>query len=199
MKIKTDWNLKLLYQHDNDPQIEKDLAKIETVCLDFEKKYRGQPFTSSPETLSQALQEIEALDTAVDGHKPWWYFTLKTHLNSEDPGSAARATKYAQRITQAENRIKFFGLAVAKIPVAEQKNFLTHPALKPYTYGLEKIFNSARFNLSEGEEQLSDLLSQTSYTMWVNAQERLLNQQIINHQGADLPIVKAINQLTDLP
>lgn len=199
MKIKTSWNLKLLYKSDNDPQIEKDMQKIENVCLDFEQKYRGKPFTSQPEALAKALREIEELDKIVDGHKPWWYFTLKTHLNSEDTRSAARATKYAQRITQATNRIKFFGLAVAKILIEDQKKFLKHPALEPYAYGLTKVFNHAKFILPEGEEQLSGLLSQTSYTMWVNVQERLLNQQVIKHKGMKIPIVKAIGQLADLP
>ncbi len=199
MKIKTSWNLKLLYQGDKDPKIEKDMEKIEQVCLSFEKKYRGQPFTSSPEALAQALGEIEVLDKAVEGNKPWWYFTLKTHLNSEDTRAVARATKYAQRITQATNRIKFFGLAVAKIPSEDRNKFLTHPDLKPYAYSLTKIFNHAKFVLSEGEEQLNGLLSQTSYTMWVNVQEKLLNQQTIKHKGATIPIVKAIGQLSDQP
>ena len=199
MKIKTAWNLKLLYKSDDDPQIEKDLMKIERTCLDFERKYRDQPFTASPEALAKVLREIEELDRVVDGQKPWWYFTLKTHLNSEDTRSAAKATKYAQRITQASNRIKFFGLAVAKIPTEDQKKFLTHPALEPYIYDLTKIFNNAKFLLSEGEEQLNDLLSQTSYTMWVDTQERLLNQQTIKHKGVNIPIVKALGQLADLP
>jgi hypothetical protein len=47
MKIKTSWNLKLLYKSDNDPQIERDLVDIELACERFEKQYRNTPFCSN--------------------------------------------------------------------------------------------------------------------------------------------------------
>lgn len=199
MKIKTSWNLKLLYKSDKDPQIEKDLKNIEDACISFEKKYKNKPFTASPESLAKALESREDLNLVISDSKPWWYFALKTDLNSDDVKSNALATKYEQRITEATNRIKFFALEVAKIPLKNQKEFLKHISLKPYYYALSRIFARAKFNLSEGEEQLEDLLSQTSYTMWVDVQQKLLNRQTVKHKGKEIPIVRAIAELADMP
>ncbi len=199
MKSKTSWNLKLLYKSDTDPQIEKDLKTIEQACAGFEREYRNISFTDSPENLAVALGSYEEVENKLNGSKPWWYFALKSSLDKSDTKVGAKATKNEQRITEAVNRIKFFPLAIAKIPEKEQKRFLNHSDLKSRAYFLQNIFKRAKFNLSEGEEQLEDLLSQTSYTMWVDAQERLLNKQTVSHKGKDIPIVKAMSELREMP
>ncbi len=198
MKIKDTWNLKLLYKSDTDPQIELDLKAIEKAYSSFEKKYKAKPFTQSPESLARALKDYEKLAVEVGGRKPWWYFALRVDLNSGDTRSAAMKTKCEKVITEAANKIQFFNLQIAKIEVREQKNFLMHKALQPYKYHLSKIFDRAKFNLTEGEEQLENSLSQTSYTMWVNAQNKLLNQQMIEHKGIKMPISQASNKIADM-
>jgi oligoendopeptidase F len=199
LKASASWNLKLLYKSNADPLIEQDLRLIERACLAFEKEFKQQPFTSSPKLLVEALHEREKLTLALNGNKPWWYFALKNDLNSDDSASSALATKYEQRITEATNRIAFFDLEIAKITQKDQGRFLKDPILEPYRYQLSCIFKQANHNLSEGEEQLENLLVQTSYTMWIDAQERLLNQQVIRHKGKDVPIVEASAQLPELP
>lgn len=199
VNMKTSWNLKLLYKSDSDPRIEGDLREIERAYASFEKKYKGKPFAAAPKNLAEAFEDHEALSEKVSGLKPWWYFALKTDLDSDDSASSAKATKHEQRLTEAANRSKFFLLDIAKIPVSKRRAFLEHPALEPYGYTLERIFKKAQFDLPEGEEQMEDLLSQTSYTMWVDAQQRLLNRQTIAHKGKDVPIVKAIAELSDMP
>lgn len=189
----------MLYKSDTDPQIEKDLKNIEDKCISFEKRYKNKPFTNSPESLAEAMESRESLRLVIGDSKPWWYFALKTDLDSDDAKSSALATKYEQRITEATNKIKFFALEIAKIPLKNQKEFLKHISLKPYSYSLFRIFARAKFNLSDGEEQLEDLLSQTSYTMWVDTQQKLLNRQTIKHKGIDIPIVKAIADLVGMP
>ncbi len=199
MKIKQNWNLGLLYKSDKDPQIEKDLRAIENAYTTFENKYRGKPFIKSPQSLSEALNDFEKMQKTVSSTKPVWYFKLKKDLNSEDTRSSALATKYDQRITDASNKIKFFEVEISKIPASKYKTFLNHKDLQPYVYFLKKIFNNAKHYLSEPEEQLEDLFSQTSYIMWIEARDRLLNQQSISYKGKNLPITKAINMLSDMP
>lgn len=199
MKHQISWNLKLLYKNERDPRIERDMRDIENACKAFEKKYRGKPFTKSPEALSKALRDYEKLSIKIREQKPWWYFILRTHLDSSDDLSDARATKYDQRSTEASSKIKFFMLDVAKVPQKNHKAFLKHKSLKKYSYFLSHIFDKAKFNLSEGEEQLDDLLSQTSYTMWVEGHERLLSQQTIKHKGKLVPITEALSKLSNFP
>jgi oligoendopeptidase F len=196
---KITWNFKLLYKSDTDPQIEKDLKVAEQFFSSFEKKYKGTPFTKTPQSLLKALNDQEELSEKIYAGKPSWYFHLKTDLNSNDNKSSALSTKYSQRITEASNKTKFFGLEIAKIPKNRHKTFLSYPALRPYKYMLSHIFSNAEYNLSEGEEQLEDLLSQPGYEMWVNTQDKLLSQQVIKHKGKEIPIAKAVVSLPDMP
>jgi oligoendopeptidase F len=198
MKAKTTWNLGLLYKSEKDPQIEKDMRTIEKACDAFEKKYKGKDFTSTPEKLLKALEDNEKLKVIFDGSKPWWYFALKTTLNGADSKSEAESTKYEQRLTEASNKLIFFGLEISKIPKSKQTQFLKNKKLTPYKYLLQKMFDEAQYLLSEKEEQLVDLFSQTSYSMWVDGQERVLAGKTIKHKGQDLPLPQAINKLPDL-
>lgn len=199
MKIQTSWNLKLLYKSDNDPQIEKDLKNIETLCASFEKKYRDTPFIKTPQTLLKALEESERIGEIMDSIGPSRYFHLKTDLNSDDSKSFALSTKYGQRLTEASNKTKFFGLEIAKIPPNRQKPFLNYKALKPFKYMLTNSFINAKYNLPEGEEQLKSLLSEPAYVMWVDAQDKLLNTQTIKRDGKVMPIAEATSALSDMP
>ena len=196
--LKTEWNLKLLYKSDSDPQIEKDLRTGEKVCLDFEKKHKGKSFASSTKTLLLGLKDYEKLES-LDIYKPWWYFALKSKLDSGNSKAGALATKYNQRITESVNKIRFFTLEIAKIPAKQQKIFLTDKKLESFRYFLKKIFTQAQYNLSEGEEQVISLLSQPGYSMWKDTQRRQLTEQMISHGGEDMPITEAIMKIPDLP
>lgn len=197
MNYRTEWNLGLLYKSEKDPQIEKDIKLIEVACADFEKKYKGKNFTSTSIKLFKALNDYELLKEKTAGNKPWWYFALRSDMNSDDSFAGAAATRIEQRLSKATNRLIFFSLEIGKIPQSKQKIYLRNKQLAPFAYGLERVFNRAKFNLTEQEEQLVDLLSQTSYTMWVDGQERNLTQQTIEYKGERLPLSKAIYILGD--
>lgn len=199
MKIETSWNLKLLYKSDADPRIEKEVKAIEKLCADFAKKYKGKPFTKDPQTLLKALQDSERISETMDLYGPSIYFNFKTDLDATDNKSRAIATKLNQRLTEAGNKMQFFGLEIAKIPVNKQKSFLNYAPLKPFKYLIGKSFQNAKYNLSEGEEQLKSLLSQPAYGMWVDTQEKLLNVQTIKHLGKEIPVAQASSKLSDMP
>jgi oligoendopeptidase F len=196
--MRTSWNLGLLYKNDKDPQIEKDLLAIERACSEFEKKYKKEDFTRNPESLAKALADQEELQKKFMGSKPWWYFALKKDLNSSDNKSVAMATKYEQRLANASNKVKFFSIKIGKIEKAQQMVLLKEKSLLPYSYKLKKIFDASKFKLTEQEEQLDSLLSQTSYSMWNDGQAKLLNEQTVNLKGKKIPLSEASNKLADL-
>lgn len=195
---KYEWNLGLLYKGPKDPQIEKDLITIEKACADFEKKYKGKDFTSSANKLLTALEDHEVLNEKMLGHKPWWYFALQSDIDSGSSFAAASATRTNQRITLATNKLTFFDLAIAAIPKENQKVYLSDKKLKSFSYKLHRIFAGAQYNLSEKEEQLLSMLSQTSYDMWIQGQQRVLSQQTVTHKSKTIPLSKAMNILFDL-
>jgi oligoendopeptidase F len=198
MKYRTEWNLALLYKNNEDPQIEKDIEKFEKICADFEKKYKGKDFASNPKKLIAALNEYMVIQNP-DLAKPWCYFALQSEINSDNSFAGAKATQIEERITQATNKTLFFILEIGKIPSVLQKSFLVNKNLILYKYMLERIFQEAKYNLSEKEEQLAGLLSQSSYSMWVNGQQRILDQKTVLFKGANIPISEAEESLPKLP
>ncbi len=200
MKKKNyEWNLGLLYKGDKDPQIEKDMLSVEKACSEFEKKYRNKDFISTPEKLFKALQDAELLKKKELGQKPWWYFALSSHMNSDNAFAGAAATKLEQRLSVASNKTTFFSLKIGQIPKSQQKKFLEYPSLKTFSYMLKQVFEEAKYNLSEKEENLANLLSQSSYSMWVDGRERVLFQKTVDHKGEKIPFSKAREILSDLP
>lgn len=198
-KMKTAWNLTLLYKGPDDPAIERDMRAIETAAAAFEKKYAGKAFTASPELLARAMGEYDALMELFGEPSPWWYFAL---MNKTDAGNAlvsAKMAAFEERFAKARNRAAFFALEIGKIPKKDQKRFLSSRALAPYAYFLEKIFAEAKHMLSLKEEQLANLLSQTSYSMWVDGQEKLLSGQTIQWNGKATPLPEVQGVLAELP
>jgi oligoendopeptidase F len=193
------WDLSLLYKNDNDPQIEKDMKAIEKAYSNFEKKYKGKDFTSTPAKLLQVLKDNEQLHEMAQGGKPWWYFALKKDLNAKDGKAEAMATQQSERLTKAGNKIAFFSLTIAKIPKSKQRVFLSDPSLSRYSYLLKVIFDKSQYNLSEAEEQLTSLLMQPSYEMWISGQSKLLSGQTVLHKGKTLPIEEALGILATQP
>lgn len=198
-KHKTQWDLTLLYKSPKDPQIEKDIIFIEKAYESIEKKYKNKDFTKTPQDLLKALKDLESVSKTLSKKNPAWYFALRTDMDSSDEYAQAMETKIEQRLTLASNRVTFFDLKIGKIPKKEQSSFLKFKPLEPFKYHLERIFENAKYDLSEKEEQLSSLLSQTSYSMWVDSHQKLLSQQTIEHKKRQIPISEATSILADLP
>ncbi|KND47573.1 MAG: oligoendopeptidase F, partial [Parcubacteria bacterium C7867-006] len=116
-----------------------------------------------------------------------------------DEVANAALTRLDNRLTALSNRLVFFDVLLSKIPTNKQKAFLKDKTLKHYHYFLKKTFDSAKYVLSEKEEQMTSLLSQTSYSMWVDGQEKLLSSQVVDFKGEKMPIQKAISLVSELP
>lgn len=196
---KTEWDLSLLYKGAHDPQIEIDIQNVEKANIAFEKKFKNVDFTSTPQKLAKALEYSTKIREQFSTVSGTWYFGLRKDLDGKDTVSSALATKYNQRLTHSYNRLTFFHLAIGKIPKNKQAVYLKHKLLAPYAYSLKKIFLEGQYRLSEAEEQLEDLLSQPAYTMWVDGQEKLLNEQTVVSEGKTVSLPEASAKLHQLP
>lgn len=197
--MQTNWNLGLLYKGHNDPQIEKDMKAIEKAYGTFERKYRGKTdYLKNEKKLLQALTDFEAifLDTAVS--KPLYYFQYHMDIHN-DSASRAESTKLMSRLQKNENKIVFFELSLAKIPVAIQKKFLKSKKLSHYKYYLFNVFRRAKHDLSEPEEKVLGLKSIPAYVHWLTATEKILNKQTVPFTGKDISLAEADQKIHDLP
>lgn len=197
-KIKTEWNLGLLYKSDADPQIEKDIRAMETAYAVFEKKYKGKDFISSPQKLLPVLKHLRELEEKFGSGRPYRYFSLKKDTDSSNKKAQAKVASFQERYAAAQNKVAFFKIELAKITDQRQKMFLKNPSLKDFAYSLKTTFEKVKYNMTEGEEKLANLLTGPAYSMWLHGQEKLMSEQTVKFKGETWPIEKALGSLASL-
>ncbi len=163
------WDLKQLFESDNDPQIEKERQNTEEKSYRFINKWKDRTdYLEDPAVLKQALDEYEvwSRECGTDGDGGY-YFWLRTQQDQNDPALKARYNQVENFSRTIQNDIQFFQLRIAKIPPVQQKQFLDYGGLQEYRHFLERIFAESKYLLSEAEEKVLNLKASTSYTNWV--------------------------------
>jgi oligoendopeptidase F len=173
------WNLKQLFNGDDDPMIEEKRKTVEKQSYSFINKWRDRKdYLKDPVVLRQALDEYEAFRKyyGSDGDEGY-YFWLRTAQNQSDPKLKAKFNKIETFSKKIENDLQFFHLRIAKIPEKYQKSFLEYAGLKKYRHFLERIFAESKYLLSEPEEKILNLKAPTSYYNWVKMTSSFLSKE----------------------
>ncbi len=200
LKIKTEWDLNQLYSSLKDQNIERDTKAIERAYVSFSKKFKTKTdYLKNEKKLFEALRMWEKLSHAVSDGKPYLYALYVKELNSENSEAQALMSRLEERFTKAGNSVLFFELSLGKINKKLQVKFLKSPLLKTYHYYLKRIFDTAKHDLSEAEEKILNLKSQTSYSMWVDGVEKSQNKLLIPFGETSIPLAEAINKVSTLP
>ncbi len=163
------WNLKQLFEGDDDPGIEKERKIVEQKSYDFINKWKDRKdYLNDHAILKQALDEYEKWkrDYGSDGGEGY-YFWLRTTQDQNDPDLKAKFNKVENFSKRIENDIQFFHLRIANILRRNQKKILECAGLKDYRHFLDRIFAGSKYLLSEPEEKILNLKSSTSYSNWV--------------------------------
>lgn len=191
-KIKTEWNLGLLYKSLDDPRIEQDMRAYERTAALFRKKWANRDdYLTDKKALLAALRDYEKASEILSSPKPWWYAALQFHMNSENKKASALQTKLEERYAKAGNLVRFFSLKLGTIAQKEQKQFLADKEFTRYRYMLSREFETAKHNLSEKEEELMSLLSIPAGSLWVKLTEKEVHKLSVRWKGQDMPIEKA--------
>ncbi len=198
-KYKTEWDFSDIYKSISDPRIEEDCKMIEKVYWKFAKKYKDKSdYLETSEGLAKALEDWENLNRTAGTWKPGWYLSMLLEKDSNNDTMRAMLNKMENRLTMAANQIIFFEIALGKIDKDKQKEFLTNKTLGGYKYFLERIFITAKYNLTEAEEKIINLKRQPAYNMWTDVSGKLQDQQQIVWKGKKLPMGKAIGMINEL-
>jgi len=195
-KVQTTWNLKKhFYTSDRDPRIEKDIRKAERTAKAFAKKYRQKDFVSTATRLRKALDEYKKLDGMPEFVRPSRYFWFRHELDAKDSVAEKKGNLLEARMTKVVNELLFFMLAVGKIPVKKQKEYLKDENLRPYHYYLARVFIEAKHTLSESEERIVNLYANTSSYMWVSGTSKILSNRTIVWNKEEIAIPEALERI----
>lgn len=192
------WDLKLLYRSATDPQIERDVRKIEALYDSFSVKYdtKEHEYLANPNILLDAIHHIEKMYAL--GQKPLMYFWYLRDIEAENKAALSNIPLLENRLTKALNKTTFFFVLLGRIPTGKQKQFLTDEGLVGYRVFLQRVFDDAKHNLSIVEEKIMSLKSQPAYDMWIAGNEKVLKMQTVIWKGKILPIAQAANMVRDL-
>lgn len=199
--MRTSWNLKkFFYSSLDDPRLAEDIAATKRAYDAFAKKFsKDTSFTKSVGKLRAALIEYEKFLGIVGPAKPFLYVNYVKELDGGNVKARAKSNALIQEIAPYENKAIFFSLRLGKIPASDQKRFLKDKRLAKYRYMLSKIFETAKYDLSEAEEKILNLKSQPSHSLWIEGVDRVVNKQTVPFEGKEIPINEAIGLVASLP
>ena len=183
----TKWNLKLLYKNDTDPRIGADLQRAKEETQKFIAKWKNSnTYLKDPVTLFEALQEYETWfeNFGLNGNVGY-YFSLKAQLDKLDHKLKATLSKLDDESTKLANELEFFMHNIAKIPAAEQSKFLNEPKLSKYRHFLARVFEDAKYLLSEAEEKVLNIVETTSSANWVDMVSTFISKEKVKITDKD--------------
>lgn len=200
-EYKTNWNLKLLYSSENDPNIKSDRELTERISYKFINKWKNRDdYLKDPKILKIALNEYNnwLSKCGTYDHEGYYYF-LKSELNETDPKIKAKLNKIQDLSIKILNDIQFFTLRISKIDKKQQKVFLEDENLSEYKHFLDSLFKNASYLLSESEEKILTLKSSSSYSNWVKMLSSFLSKEtaeVIDKNGAKF--IKNYSEISSL-
>lgn len=197
--IQTQWDLTVFYKGIDDPQMNKDMALSKKAYLSFAKKYsKDKSFLKSDTALARALAEYQKLYGSPMSRVSY-YLAYRQVLDGENNEIRAKLNLVETELRAISNEVVFFDVELSKIPLAVQKKFLKSKKLAQYRYFLERMFIKGKHVLSTAEEKIISLKSQPGYSMWVDANDKLLQALTIEYKGVTMPYAEAYQRVQDLP
>lgn len=197
--LPTEWNLSVFYSGVDDLKIKKDMELSKKAYQSFAKTYiKNKTFLKSDTALAQALSEYQKL-YGLPMTKVSYYLAYRQVLDGDNNEIRAKLNLVEAELRAISNEIVFFEVELSKIPEAVQKKFLNSKKLTQYRYFLERMFIKGKHVLSTAEEKIISLKSQPGYSMWVDANDKLLQALTVEYKGKQLPYAEAYQRVHDLP
>jgi oligoendopeptidase F len=173
------WNLSPLLQSDTDPLIQSEQKEISQAIDNFVTKWKPRTdYLENARALAEALHEYNNLmATFGTSGKAGYYFSLRITQDQTDTTIKAQSQKITDFSIAQSNKIQFFEIRLSQIKQEIQEKLLRAPELSEFKHYLERIFIMQPHILSEPEERILNLKSQTSFSKWVRMTSSLLSKE----------------------
>src|SRR5260221_2854016 len=165
--IPPNWNLTDLYSSLADPKIEKDQKEIQNLTSKFIKTYKGK-INSKKLTANLLLKALTDYEKILDKlYKLVIYSNLLFTTNTKDNKIKSLYQKSHEFMTNINSQILWFTLEWIELDNKSADLLIKNLKLKSYRHFLSQTRILKPFTLSEKEEQLLSLKSQTSTSAFV--------------------------------
>lgn len=152
---KIRWDLSDLFSSLNDPNIKKSLDSSRKKASSFAKKYKGKLSSLTASELEEAYVELENMVQPL--YKVSQYSSLLQSVDTADDDIKRLVANVDEFMSEFQNLVLFFDLELGELPKEKVKKLQKSPELANYAYNLSRTEKTAKYNLSEKEEQVINL------------------------------------------
>ena len=152
------WDLTKLYA--SDGEWEADLKKVPELTKNF-VSYKGR-LSESADVLLEALHADEALDRQLE--KVYHYASLKNSADQGDSKAQEDLNRVMMVYTEASSATSFFVPELLSVPEEKISQWMQQPGFENYRIYIQKTLHAKPHTLSEKEERLLALQSETADT-----------------------------------
>ncbi|MCS7316961.1 MAG: M3 family oligoendopeptidase [Candidatus Dojkabacteria bacterium] len=177
-KINLVWDLESLCKDKND--VLQQLSVVTDKVNNFVEKWKSRSdYLVDSKALYEALSDYESLFRYYgSGGNSEYYVSLKSQIYQDDPSTKALYATVYDQVIRNQNNLMFFEVNISKIPLDQQKIFLSNPHLLPYKHYLENIFKFSNHILSVDEEKIINLFSTNAKSKWEKMVQELLSKEV---------------------
>jgi oligoendopeptidase F len=166
-KTPPNWNLKDFYSSPQDLQIEKDKKEIQILTSKFAKTYKTKINSEklTPSFLLKSIQAYEEITEKLIKILNYASYSFSTDTKSDTIKNLYQSSQ--EFYTQINSQILWFELEWIALDNKYAKNLISDKTLSPYKHFLTQLRVFKPFTLSESEEQILNIKSQTSSRAFV--------------------------------
>lgn len=146
------WDLGDFYSSLDAPEVEKDFAKLQRLCVAFAKNYEGKIAKLTGEQLAKAISEYEIIQELFG--KLGSYASLLFAKNMSLPENAQFFQNVQEKLTVLSSRILFFTLSINNISDKEIATKLKTKQLAKYSSWLRDVRSFKPYQLADNLEKL---------------------------------------------
>lgn len=179
------WDLTKLYN--SDSEWEADLAKIPELTKKL-CEFKGK-LSQDKETLLLALHADENLSRKIE--KVYHYASLINESDQSDSSAQERLNRIMMVYTETQSKTSFYTPELLSIPDEKIAQWLEDDKFEPYRIYIKKILHAKPHILSEKEERIMALQSnsgQTASTVFSLLNDVDMNFGTVNVKGKDVPL-----------
>ena len=195
-----EWNLDDLYRGMDDPELKRDLARADTLSVDFEHRFKGKLIDMAAgadggHRLAEAVVAFEELEELLG--RIVSYAGLMHAGDTSDPARSKFYGDVQEKITAASSHLLFFALELNRIEDAALEAALADASLSHYRPWIEDVRAEKPYQLEDRVELLFHEKSVTGRGAWNRLFDETIAGLRFDVDGEELAIEPTLNLLQD--
>lgn len=189
------WDLSIFYSGVDDPNLERDLERTQTMAEEYAKTYRGRVAQLDAEEMVDAMVEQEKILDLAGRIGAFAFLNFAT--DTTNPQYGALVQRVQEQSAKLQQTLLFFELEWKAMEPEQTDKLLANPTLSTYRHALESELRYRPYTLSEVEEQLLVEKAVTGRNAWSRFFTQLTSALRFDFEGQKLNQSQVLNYLYD--